>query len=85
MDDDDDSPPILLGNTAAMSPFDRECDRYKSSITEKEEDALIFWRGYDKPFAEGGLPILARCARHFLALQVTSVESERFFSLAGLV
>ena len=38
-----------------------------------------------KAFAEEGNMILPRCARTILAVPVESVESERLFSIAGLV
>lgn len=58
-----------------------EVDRYLSTQREgKEIDPLIYWESNLRVY-----PKLAKLARLVLPIQATSVQSERTFSLAGLV
>lgn len=69
--------------TASLTPRDRlkeEMTDYELLKVEKDADILTWWKVHESNF-----PLLAKLARKYLAVPATSTESERLFSLAGLV
>ena len=49
-------------------------------IYDKKMDILSWWKLNEKTF-----PILSKIAKDYLAIQSTSVPSERSFSMSGLI
>ena len=60
------------------SATDKEIDLYKSLPRVPDCDPLEWWRCHQSTF-----PYLSMLARKYLAIQATSVSSERVFSSAG--
>ena len=56
-----------------------ELDRYLNSSVDNRTDSLIWWKFHKKDY-----PILSQIAKDYLAIQATSVPSERAFSISGL-
>jgi len=58
----------------------REMVQYEQLNVEKDADILIWWKVLEPNF-----PLLSKFSRKYLAVPATSTESERLYSLAGLV
>jgi hypothetical protein len=67
-------------DTNVKSPLEQELDRYQSMPIpdSASTEVLSWWRKNEKH-----LPMLAKEARKFLSIVVSSASSERTFSLAG--
>ena len=64
-----------------MELYEREpLGEFKNDDSNMENNGILYWKSLSNRF-----PILGRMARDYLAIQPSSVASERAFSQAGLI
>ena len=69
----------LLNQNNIQGVSHDELNRYLNSPVDNRTDSLFWWKFHEKDY-----PILSKIAKDYLAIQATSVPSERAFSISGL-